>query len=386
MEEENMEEVTFKTLYKKNSSGKLQIWEIRVKGLNPPDSYRLEVTHGLLDGKKQVDATIIREGKNIGKANETTVRSQAVAEADAKWKKQRDRRNYVVDIKDVDEVKKIIPMLAHSSDKHFDKISDDFYIQPKLDGHRCIAVYENKKVTLYSRGGKEITGVPHINEELENAMGVVRREAVIFDGELYNHNFHDKFQELTGYIRAKEPKGKGHLNVEYHIYDLVDLIDTFEERLDNLKDLEKNIKRTLTPNYLKFVTTDYIEHKTLLDNELKKYLKWNYEGAIVRNPLGKYKQGRSYDLQKVKVKEDSEFKCINVVEGKGRMKGHGILVCVTSSGAEFKAKMKGDMSILKEMYEKPETVVDKLVTIEYRGLTDAGIPRHGVAIRVRQDI
>ena len=47
------------------------------------------------------------------------------------------------------------PMLAYPvSDKPID-YSKPVFIQPKLDGVRCLIQYDNSKVTAYSRTGKE---------------------------------------------------------------------------------------------------------------------------------------------------------------------------------------------------------------------------------------
>lgn len=64
------------TLYKPAKTGATQQWSIEVVG----DSFIC--TYGQLDGKMQTQVTKC-EGKNIGRANETTLEQQAVLEMDA---------------------------------------------------------------------------------------------------------------------------------------------------------------------------------------------------------------------------------------------------------------------------------------------------------------
>ena len=64
------------------------------------------------------------------------------------------------------------PMLAHNVGA-FERITDEewnngLYIQPKLDGVRCLIQYEpmRNRVVAYSRTGKEWKNIDHILKEL----------------------------------------------------------------------------------------------------------------------------------------------------------------------------------------------------------------------------
>lgn len=176
----------FPTLYKRDSKGALQYWKIFVY----PDhsvGYYICTQYGKVGGKEQETEDAIFEGKNIGKANETSPHEQAVAEARSRWTKQIERKGYVENKEDVD--KDLRPgaeaMLAHRFDKYPDKIEYPCFIQPKLDGHRCIAVYDNGKVELFSRQRKQITGLPHIESQLCKLL-VGKEGRILLDGELYS--------------------------------------------------------------------------------------------------------------------------------------------------------------------------------------------------------
>jgi len=78
------------TLYKKTKAGKIQQWKIWVEDVGKSGSPEVWIEHGLTDGKKQVTHDIIKEGVNLGKANETTPVEQANLTAKRKATKQKE--------------------------------------------------------------------------------------------------------------------------------------------------------------------------------------------------------------------------------------------------------------------------------------------------------
>ena len=190
-----MPDVTGKTwpvLYKKTSAGKEQRWEISVEEL-PGGEAQIITTHGQVDGKQQVAVVHIREGKNLGKSNETTPVSQAMSEAQAKWNLQLD--------KSYSEERgggniQLKPMLAHKIEDHKDKVDfSSAFVQPKLDGVRAIAFRDGDTIRLISRNGKEHLGLQHIRDELLKLM----RPGEKWDGELYVHGM--PFQTVISLVK-----------------------------------------------------------------------------------------------------------------------------------------------------------------------------------------
>jgi DNA ligase-1 len=116
------------------------------------------------------------------------------------------------------------------------------------------------------------------------------------------------------------------------------------------------------------------------------FMEQNYEGAMVRNALGTYKNKRSYDLQKVKEFDDAEFQIVDVEEGRGSMKGHAIFVCQAPNGETFNCKMKGDLDNLATIWESKDDYIGNQLTVQYQGLSQYGIPRFPVGVRVREDV
>jgi len=371
---------SFPTLYKKDSKGKVQTWDVAVTQ-NGVEGFYIKTAHGKLGGKIQETFDLITTGKNVGKANETSPQRQAELEAEAKWLKQQERKGYVgnIDLVNTDTRPGAEPMLAHRYDKFPEKIAYPAYIQPKLDGHRCIAIIENGTTKLFSRQRKPITGLPHITEALTVQFGSAIGRTVI-DGELYNHDYKDKFEELTGFIRSQEPK-EGYEAVQYHIYDTV----VTAPQLDRTMILAKSLI-DYTGTTLQLVDTQLVEDEAEALGAFRTHRNSGYEGSILRNLTGTYVGKRSYDLQKVKEFDDAEFTITGVEEGRGKMAGHAIFVLIDpKTSVQFKAKMKGTMETLAEYFKNPTLVVGKIITVQFQGRTKDGIPRFPVAVRFRED-
>lgn len=371
------------TLYKRTSTGKIQMWKIAVEPTFPTKTASIITTYGQKDGKQQTAVDIISDGKNVGKANETTPFEQAQAEAQSQWEKKL-KRGYVQNLEDAEAGKVdtnaitggVSPMLAHSFDKQGHKISFPAYVQPKLDGHRCIAIVQDGKATLWSRTRKPITGLPHINRALEQ---IYPSQTIILDGELYNHDYKDKFEQLTSFIRSEVPK-IGHEIVQYWIYDVVN-DQTFEQRAKTLDTLMSFQSNTIVP-----LQADEAQDQEEMIGIFGVYVNAGFEGLMLRNSAGLYKNSRSYDLQKVKEFADAEFEIVDVEEGRGKMAGKAIFVCQTETGERFNAKMVGALDDLAEYFIHKDKYIGKQLTVKYQGITNGNVPRFPVAMRLREDI
>jgi DNA ligase 1 len=371
---------SFPTLYKKNSRDNIQVWDVSV--VKNDDIYLIQTQYGQQGGKIQITKDPITEGKNLGRANATTPEKQAITEAKSKWTHKQDREGYVQKLTDIERDLRdgIDPMLAHRYDKYPHKILFPCYMQPKLDGHRCIAIIENGKCTLFSRTRNIILGVPHINEALLE-MFPETEVPIILDGELYNHDYKSEFETLTSFIRSETPKS-GFEVVQYHIYDLV-YDSEFYVRQTILVNMQKEFGNR---GSIRFVETMYVDAQDVVPM-FRKYRSQGYEGGMLRNGGGKYSHKRSYDLLKVKEFEDAEFQIVAINEGRGKLKGHAIFECAIEDGiTRFEAKLIGAEERLKDIFNNQNQYLGKKLTVQFQGRTKNNIPRFPVGVRIREDV
>jgi DNA ligase-1 len=264
------------------------------------------------------------------------------------------------------------PMLAYPvSDKPINynkKIS----MQPKLDGVRCLIQYDAGKVTAYSRTGKVWQNIEHITVNLYKFFD--KYPNVILDGELYNHDYKDNFEQIISMVRKTKPtteaRAESRDNVQFHCYDIVDETLTFEERNYFIS---KHVKSSYC---VKHVKTQAVSSDTLAKVIHKQNLDNGYEGSILRtNDV--YKCGRSWNLRKFKDFSDTEAIITGWVEGKGKRIGTiGKFMAVDADGNEFGMPVMDNFKYLQDNFKVMQGYVGKTATFTYFERTKAGSYRH----------
>lgn len=372
------------TLYKNK-----QIWICEVEDFN---NYSvIKVTFGQNGGKLQTKETVISAGKNIGKANQTTHQTQAVLEAQSKVSKQRDKlytetENAVIF--------RVIPrpMLAQGYDKHAHKIKFPCYVQPKLDGIRCLSLDPDRSIgpcnrkfqpIFISRQGKQFKTLQHLENEtaqllteLSSLTKINVKHGICLDGELYTDDLN--FQQIVSAIKRDEPNALTD-KIQYHIYDLAISKIRYKERMDLLTAAFIKVKPTMLVN----VPTYEIDRLESIDSFHSYYVDMGKEGVILRNSNGLYQHDkRSYDLQKVKSFDDGEFEIVGYKIDKN---DQVVFECVTDNGDTFEVKPMGDKDT-RDMYtDDAEDLVGEYMTVKYFGMTtgDNPVPRFPVGVSIR---
>ena len=354
------------TLFKRDTTGSIRTWRMEIEGS------RFRTIAGLHGGAQVRSAWTQAVPKNIGRSNETSPEAQAEAEVSALYTKKMER-GYTLDVDKVDEQKFRSPMLA----KVFTTLPTGLlFSQPKLDGIRCIIDSEG----MWSRTGKPILGALHIYEAL--APFFAQNPMVEFDGELYNHELHDDFNEIVSMVRRTETTAKSREIVQYHVYDLISHANLpFDER--NLA-LEWLLRNDFDP-MVQMVPTDQVVDRDHLDSLYEEYMESGYEGQMVRlNEPYEFK--RSKHLLKRKEFQDAEFEIIRIEEGLGNWAGYAKkVICKLPDGREFGAGIAGTQAQTKTLLAQADDMVGKEATITFFNLTPDGIPRFGIAKTIHQE-
>lgn len=358
------------TLYAISKKGQLRTYKIHVEHHL---RYSILVTSKQIteNGKWQVDSYKFTEGVNIGKSNETTFSQQASLKASSMWRSLLDKGFTVSKpntMYNTDANGCMKPMLASSFNEK--NIKFPCLVQPKYDGVRCLLFEKDGEIQILSRKGKSYN-IPHLQKWAED-----HRSLLPLDGELYNHK-ELSFQEIISAVKkTSELTDK----IRYVIYDRpisdVSNNDRWSWLLHNFKGQEKN-----SPLYLSSYTICHDMDSLWNYHDL--CVKEGYEGAIIRNLDGVYEFGfRSKDLIKLKVFDDEEFEIVDVVEATGRDKGTAVFVCKCDSG-EFNVKPQGTRELRRDYFNNRNKLIGKMVSVQYQGLSDDGIPRFPSAIVVR---
>ena len=352
------------TLYKKDKKGNVRVWRI----------WTIEDTiytaHGQQDGQMQTAEKKV-VGKNIGRKNETTPSAQAEFDANSMWKKQLDK-GYVDDLNRVDEIV-YLPMLAMDFEKRKGKVEYPVDVQPKLDGVRCLAMWDKDRVKLLSRKGKEYQ-VAHIAEELESIL----QPNMILDGEIYIHGF--TFQEISRRVKKHRPQESRQL--QYHIYDVFTIGEEATEWFARHKMLTRTVINS-SPSIITTPTKKAHSEKEVYTLQ-KFWVSEGYEGAIVRETNAPYEvNNRSSHLLKVKDFKDAEYKIIGYSEGVGKFVGCVIWKCITEQEIEFNVVPKGTLKQKKEWFEEGDKHIGSWLKVKFFELSEDNVPRFPVGLGIR---
>jgi len=267
------------------------------------------------------------------------------------------------------EVENIKAMLAHKYNE--DKADYPAFIQPKLDGVRCLFTAKG----AFSRANNQFMNVQHIEQALKPFFA--KNPTAILDGELYNHGLKDDFEKIISLVKKRKPtdidRAEAKELVQYHVYDVASMtIGTYTDRNLFLQML------TYTHPICK-VQTDLALDFDDAQKMHAKNLKLGYEGSIYRTTYGKYKGTRSWDLMKFKDFHDAEAHIIGYEEGKGKREGTlGKFIMQDDDGNEFGCPPgKGyDYQALTNMLNNIHDYIGQYATFTYFERTKAGSYRH----------
>lgn len=401
------------TLYKRAKTGDIQFWKIQItEGIG--HAHITKMSGKLGTNNPLIHEECITEGKNLGKANETTPHQQAHLQAESDWKKKKDEGYkslkdlgieactvgdlvgqymmtkthgiYTYGLRycleetlpkfNTDANGNVKPMLAQDW-KNGKNVKFPCLIQPKLDGVRCLMISDGLDVKFLSRSGKEYTTLNHIKTavmQFQNKYPDI--STFILDGEIYSEEL--TFQEITAAVKKERDSS---LKLYFRAYDIVNDMNQEDRWAATVALVDK-----IASPYIWPVSTLRIGQLDDIKLHHDDWVSQGYEGAMVRNLHGKYEQGaRSSHLMKVKEFDESEFHFIRFEFG--QRPEDLIAVCrvvdssdsVTQQDKDFRAKMQGSAEYKKSLHKSMDKLGGRafgtMLTVKHFGWTDDGLPR-----------
>ena len=461
---------SFPKLYAIDKNGKIKVWTaavlqtIAVKDAAKGTSATSRTTHGYIDGKQQTAYRDYNTGKNIGRSNETTPLAQCISETQRKWTDKKEKEAYS-EMKPADcgegygdisgnggcygdggddggdgfdgdgddgdgaatatafTVGPFLPMLAHTfnpadattaaaaaaGSKKKKVITFPCFVQPKLDGLRCVSYATHGGVALQSRTGAFFTGLPAIAAALRPYLS--QHPNIVIDGELYTDQM--PFEELAGLIKKKkitDDDVERLKKVKYHVYDIYDRTLPDMPYSERIAVLAAAVRRcgcvandthagaaasaasarmlrsdTEAAAMVVLVRTEKVAVLAEFRRLFAEFVEAGYEGIMLRNAAGIYRANyRSNDLQKYKEFMEEEYRIIDFTQGEGRDAGAVIWVCETADGKVFTTRPRGTMEQRRAWFNDGDSYIGKKLTVIFQELTEDGKPRFpvGKALRV----
>ena len=303
----------------------------------------------------------------------TTPFGQACLEAESKWKKKQDKK-YTTDKSG--ESNLLLPMLALNYKERKHHIEWPAYVQPKLNGVRCLARVRGKKVEYLSRGGKVFSTLGHLTPDILKYFS----DGDILDGEVFTEEL--TFQEIISAVKREKTENPNVRLLQYWVYDII---------LDKMPFVARNkLLAKKLPHCESFQGPLVLVPTLRLPGE-KRMLRFHaqtvqagFEGTIIRNSKGQYKKDfRSQDLQKFKDFIDEEFTIVGGKEGVGLAKGTITWTCLTEDGQEFDVRPRGTKKQRAYWYKHRKKYYGERLTVRYQNRSDTNIPIFPVGIAIR---
>lgn len=357
--------------YAKDNKGAIRIWSITgyTKTINGGEIGQIKFIFGTAGGSLQEEIECVYEGLQSRNLEE-----QILSRVNSRIHNKK-KTGYVDNIQDATSNTRVNllgferPMLAKKYKDAANKIKwhERVYIQPKLNGERCLIRKCGGEITAYSRQGIEFTTLQHITNQLKKIS-----DDFTLDGELYIHGV--KLQTINSWVKRKQPST---LNIKFHVYDII-MEAEYSHRmiaLERIKNLLGDCKE------IKFVETYHADNENEAFKWRDEFMDEGYEGAMLRTSKTKYEDGkRSNSLLKMKKAMDDEFLVVDISPS---VHGWAILDCVTKEGKTFSVSAPGSIEEKTEIYLDRDVYIGRYCQVEFFEWTIDKKPFHPVALRFR---
>ena len=249
---------------------------------------------------------------------------------------------------------------------------DDWYVSRKLDGVRCLAIFnEWGEVSLYSRAGKPFTTLNKVKEELQS----LELKNMVMDGEvcIVDENGDEDFQSIIKEIKRKDHTIKNPL---FQAFDLLTAKDfgtktSEEDLIFRIRTLEMVLGDT-NLKCLKYLPQYLVTGEEMLQEWLTTSKDNNWEGLMLRKNV-KYKGKRSQDILKVKKMHDEEYVVVDVenainrviVDGKEVEEMMLKNVIIEHKGNRVQVGSGFSIDERRNFFENPNRILNKTITVQY---------------------
>lgn len=267
------------------------------------------------------------------------------------------------------------------------------YVQPKLNGIRCRAIWDEgtNSYHLVSSENNPIVSMPHIQLSLNDTRAAAQANGVHcpdeLDGECYKHGW--PLEKIYG-LCARKKVTPDCYSIEFWAFDTMDAIQQ-ALRLEQLTALESIWKELPFGMGLPLVRVDsrFCTNLAEVWDAYAIFMARGVEGIIVRGAYNQYVRKRTKEVLKFKPKKKDWYQIREVIEAVDQygtpLARVGAFACCNAGEKPFRVGM--GVGVPHELaalwWDDRFSLVGKFAEIEYQELTAAnGVPRFGKAIKI----
>lgn len=272
--------------------------------------------------------------------------------------------------------------LAHPYEKHAHKITGDFFITQKLDGHRTLAFIDpGENIVFTTRKGHEIDGLEEINAAIKQlileegsggTLSPLLESGFVLDGEVVINDSNipvDKIFQETSKVLKKDGVKK---DLQFNVFDLIPL--------DQFKSGQSECNYSKRRHHLDMIFKDFSNENLVLVETLyagsdkEEVVKWSnkatdygWEGVMLNDSKSVYKTKRTPGLLKVKKFFSSDVKVIDVYEGGKGTRLEGTLGGVVIQFKDFTVNVGSGFSDdeRNDFWKHKDMIVGQIIEVQY---------------------
>ena len=243
----------------------------------------------------------------------------------------------------------------------------EYWVSEKYDGVR--GYWDGKQRQMRSRNGTIIALPRDFAAQLPD---------ISLDGELWIGR--GQFERVVSVVRDTLPDDGAWKQVKYMVFELPDPHNQYGNFTQRITQIERITQHLNAPN-IQAVKQWRVRDRAELLRQLDTITQAGGEGLMLHLASAPYQTGRSDALYKLKLRQDAEATVIGYVAGTGKYVGKvGSLRVHTDDGREFNVG-----SGLTDVTRVHPPAIGSVITYQFNGLTQKGLPRFPRFLRVRAD-
>ena len=252
---------------------------------------------------------------------------------------------------------------------------EEFYLTEKLDGVRCVLLFEREEdeyyPVFYARSGKKIEGLVEVEKEAKKL-----NPSFVYDRELIIAGDGDSNVLYRNTMSVIGSNGEKH-GVVFHVFDMVDYFE-FKEGMSPLPYKDRRILLEVSCKDGEWIQKVPALYEGKDKEEISKWLKWaqdnSKEGVMINLADSPYICDRTSGLLKVKRFKECEAVVRSVETGTGKNSGRlgAVIVDIKDGDGNLHSVRVGSgfTDAQRDYYfENPDKVVGKVVEIGYFEVT-----------------
>lgn len=347
------------------------------KPIEPQEAWKLFILNADACSKREV----------TGNAAINLIHStfQQCSEAQEKWMRKILKKNLAIGIS-TKTINKVMPGLIPTFDvalaQKFERkrMSSTVYVEPKLDGIRCLAIVKDGDVKLFTRAGKPLTNFDDtIGKEL------LQLKDGCYDGEIMGKDFTDLMRQVYR---------KENVNVDnsyFAIFDYISIPEWDAKVGESILTLRKaildSIFHSTSFKFLQLVPYTYSEDppESLLKDIHDDMVAKGYEGIMIKDSSAFYSFGRDWSVMKYKAFFDADCPIVGLKEGTGKHQGKLGSFLVDYKGVEVNVGSGLNDELREIIWKDRDSHIGRIIEVRYQEETPDGSLRFPTFVCFRND-